>query len=62
MSKHKKLRPIKWFRIVEFGDEPCDNNYQVYCMSVIQPYKDWRPVNSKFDRQKSRFLKFKIAQ
>jgi len=50
----KKLRPIKWFRIVEGSN--CADNYAVYTTSVKRPDLTYRPVNGKYCRQKSRFI------
>lgn len=39
------------------GSDPRDN-YYLYLFSVEQPHENWSPVNSKYLKQKSRFINF----
>lgn len=52
----KKKSRIKWYSVVEGSN--CIDNTCAYVYSVNQPDYGWRPVNDKYFKQKSRFLKY----
>jgi hypothetical protein len=52
------MRPIKWYTIVEKSNNI--DNYAIYVKAVKQPDISYRPVNKKYIKQKSRFIKLEI--
>jgi hypothetical protein len=55
MTMKKKKFKIKWYRVLE-GSNFIDNQCQ-YIYSINQPDVNYRPVNEKYFKQKSRFIK-----
>ena len=55
MTMKKKKFKIKWYRVLE-GSNFIDNQCQ-YIYSIYQPDVNYRPVNEKYFKQKSRFKK-----
>lgn len=53
---NKKKFKIKWYRVLE-GSNSIDNRCH-YVYSVNQPDVNYRPVNEKYFKQKSRFIKY----
>ncbi len=51
----RKKHKIKWYYTIESLNSI--DNYNKYVYSVNQPDCGWRPVNPKYFREKSRFLK-----
>ncbi len=52
---NKKKFKIKWYRVLE-GSNSIDNRCH-YVYSVNRPDVNYRPVNEKYFKQKSRFIK-----
>ena len=55
MTMKKKKFKIKWYRVLE-GSNIIDNQCQ-YIYSINQPDVNYQPVNEKYFKQKSRFIK-----
>jgi hypothetical protein len=50
-----KLKPIKWYANIQGSS--WKDNYPVFETSIMQPDINYRPVNVKYCKQKSRFIK-----